>query len=112
MIKQVSSVLGTWSLNHWTTREVPTCGFLTEQRVSTRNPHVVQLYCAYIGASQVVKNSPANVGDAESIPGLERSPGGGHDSPLQYSCLENPMDKGAWKAMIRWVRELEMTEMT
>ena len=47
----------------------------------------------------VVKNPPANAGDirdAGSIPGLGRSPGGGHGNPLQYSCLENPMDGGAW----------------
>ena len=47
----------------------------------------------------VVKNPPANAEDireVSSIPGLGRSPEGGHDNPLQYSCLENPMDKGAW----------------
>ena len=47
----------------------------------------------------VVKNLPANVGDTRdlaSIPGLGRSPGEGNDTPLQYSCLENPMDRGAW----------------
>ena len=43
----------------------------------------------------VVKNPPANAGDMGLIPGLGRSPGGGHGNPLQYSCLENPMDKGA-----------------
>jgi len=45
----------------------------------------------------VVKNLPANAGDernADSIPGLGRSPGEGHGNPLQYSCLENPMDRG------------------
>ena len=49
----------------------------------------------------VVNNPPANVGDirdAGSIPGSGRSPGGGHGSPLQYSRLENPMDRGAWWA--------------
>ena len=40
-----------------------------------------------------VKNPPANAGDVGSIPGLERSPGGGNSNPLQYSCLENPMDR-------------------
>ena len=55
-----------------------------------------------IGASQVaqvVKNLPANAGDLRdvgSIPELGRSPGGGHGNPLQYSCLENPMDREAW----------------
>ena len=46
----------------------------------------------------VVKKPPANAGDireAGSIPGLGKSPGGGHDNPLQYSCLENSMDRGA-----------------
>ena len=45
----------------------------------------------------VVKNLPANAGDTSMIPGLGRSPGGGHGNPLQYSCLENPMDRGAWR---------------
>ena len=47
----------------------------------------------------MVKNPPANAGDvrdAGSIPGLGRSPGGGHGYPLEYSCLENPFDRGAW----------------
>ena len=53
-----------------------------------------------LGASQValvVKNPPANAGDLRdvgSVPGLGRSPGGGHGNPLQYSCLENPKDRG------------------
>ena len=57
-------------------------------------------------ASQVVlmmKNLPANAGgirDMGSIPGLERSPGGGHGNPFQYSCLENPMDGEAWQATV------------
>ena len=49
----------------------------------------------------VVKNPPANAGDirdSDSIPGLGRSPGGGQGNPLQSSCLENPMDRGAWWA--------------
>ena len=49
----------------------------------------------------MVKNTPANAGDirdAGSIPGSERSPGGGQGNPLQYSCLKNPMDRGAWRA--------------
>ena len=42
------------------------------------------------------KESACNVGDLGSIPDLGRSPGGGHGNPFQYSCLENPMDRGAW----------------
>ena len=48
----------------------------------------------------VVKNPPANTGDADSIPGSGRSPGEGNGNPLQYSCLENPMDRGAWQATV------------
>ena len=48
----------------------------------------------------VVKSLPANAGDMSSIPGLGRSPGEGHGNPLQYSCLENPMDRGAWWAIV------------
>ena len=51
----------------------------------------------------VVKNLPANAGDlrdAGLIPGSGRCPGGGHGSPLQYSCLENPLDRGPWWAMV------------
>ena len=51
----------------------------------------------------MVKNLPANAGDIRevvSIPGLGRFPGGGHGNPLQYSCLENPMDRGAWPAIV------------
>ena len=51
----------------------------------------------------MVKNLPANAGDTGdigSIPGLERSPGGGNGNPLQYSCLKNPMDRGAWQATV------------
>ena len=54
-------------------------------------------------AALVVKNLPVNAGDvrdAGSIPGSGRSPGGGHGNPLWYSCLENPMDRGAWQAIL------------
>ena len=54
-------------------------------------------------SGSAVKNPPANAGDAGSIPGLERSPGGGHGTPLQYSCLENPLDRGAWQATVHGV---------
>ena len=51
--------------------------------------------------------------DVGSIPRLGRSPGGGNDNPLQYSCLENPMDRGAWWAAVHRVsKELDMTEGT
>ena len=54
----------------------------------------------------VVKNPPANAGDirdAGSITQSGKSPGGGHGNPLQYSCLENPMDRGPWQATVYMV---------
>ena len=54
----------------------------------------------------MVKNLPANavhISDAGSIPGLGKFPGGGHGNPLQYSCLENPMDRGTWQAIVHEV---------
>ena len=56
--------------------------------------------------------SAGDPGDEGSIPGLERSPGGGHGKQLQYSCLENSMDRGAWWATIHGVTESDMTEAT
>ena len=46
----------------------------------------------------MVKNLPASAGDADLIPGLGRSPGGENSNPFQYSCLENAIDRGAWRA--------------
>ena len=56
----------------------------------------------------MVKNLPANAGDAgdtDSIPGSGRSPGGEHGNPLQYSCLKNPIDRGAWWAAVHGVAQ-------
>ena len=61
---------------------------------------------AILCSSSVVKNLPASIGDAGdmgSIPGLGRSPGEGNDNPLQCSCLENPLDRGAWQATVHGV---------
>ena len=64
----------------------------------------------------VVKNLPAKagaLGDAGLIPGLGRSLGGGHGNSLQYSCLENPRERGAWLATVDGVtKELDVTETT
>ena len=51
----------------------------------------------------MVENPLANAGDVGSIPGSGRSPGGGNGNPLQYSCLGNPMDGGAWGATVHGV---------
>ena len=63
----------------------------------------------------MVKNLPTNEGnagdteDVGSIPGSGRSPGGGNGNPLQYSCLENFMDRGAWQATVHWVTKSQDT---
>ena len=64
-------------------------------------PKFIYKMASYLphGASlvaQTVKNLPANAGEVSLISGLERSPEEGHNNPLQFSCLENPMDGGAW----------------
>ena len=70
------------------------------------------------GAPQVallVKNQLADAGDKRdlgSVPGEGRSPGGGHGNQLQYSCLENSTDTGAWQATVHRVAESGVTEMT
>ena len=66
------------------------------------------LWC-FAGGS-VAKNLPANAGDAGLIPRSGRSPGEGNGNPLQYSCLRNPMDRGAWQATVHGVnKELDTT---
>ena len=63
----------------------------------------------------MVKSPPANAGDIRdrgSIPGSGRSCEGEHGNPLQYSCLENPMDGGAWRATVHSVTESDTTEVT
>ena len=64
----------------------------------------------------MVKNPPTNASDLRDTgmsPGSGRSPAGGHGNPLQYSCLENPMDGGAWRATVhRVTKESDMTEAT
>ena len=66
------------------------------------------IFCIFLvgfpGSSEV-KASACNVGELGSIPGLERSPGEGNGNPVQYSCLENPMDRGAWWAILHGVAE-------
>ena len=58
-----------------------------------------------------MKNLPESAGDVGSIPRSGRYPGEGNGNPLQYSCLGNPMDRGAWRAIVHGVtKELDMTE--
>ena len=58
------------------------------------------------------KESTCNGGDVCSIPGVGRSPGGGPGNPLQYSCLENAMDRGDWQTTVHSISESDMTEVT
>ena len=60
----------------------------------------------------VGKEFTCNAGDRDSIPGSGRCPGGGHGNPLQHSRLENPMDRGAWRATAHGVSELDTTAAT
>ena len=56
-----------------------------------------------VPGGSVVKNLPANAEDADSVPASGRSPGEGNSNPLQYSCLGNPIDRGAWQATVHGV---------
>ena len=63
----------------------------------------------------VVKNPPANAGDTRDlglIPGLGRSPGGGHGNRLQSSCLEDPLDRGAWRAIVHRIQDPTESDTT
>ena len=63
----------------------------------------------------MVKNLPTKIRDTKDpglIPGSGRSPRGGHSNLLQYSCLENPMDRGDWQAVVHRVAESDITEAT
>ena len=82
-----------WSLNHWTTGEAP-CFLILKLTFSLRSfLGLFEIpYLSPLGLPQWLrgKESTCDAGDTGSIPGLGRSPGGGHGNPLQYSCLENP----------------------
>ena len=60
----------------------------------------------------LVKKLPANAGESGLTPGSGRSPGGGNGNALQYSCLGNPMDRGAWRATVHGLAELDAGEHT
>ena len=85
--------------------------FLTIYKFGEQKKHLTSIWNAKLRDSQValeVKNLPANAGDSGdtgSIPGWGRSPGGGRGNSLQYSCLENPMDRGAWRAAVHGVTQ-------
>ena len=68
------------------------------------------MYMGGFPGDSVVKTPPANARDLGLIPGSGRSPGGGNGNPLQYSCLDNPMDRGAQQATVHMVSEMDITE--
>ena len=86
-------------------------GFLWWNLFVVRN-HLLSEDGLPLVAQQKESFNAGDTGDATLIPGSGRSPGRGHDNPLQHSCLENPMDRGAWQAIIHKVAELGMTEAT
>ena len=106
---------------HMKSKESETSFLSSLTRLPRGNHNEQPFYYAHMNfceASQVapaVRNLPAHAGDLRdvgSIPGLGRPPGGGRGSPLQYSCLESPMDRGAWWATVHGVTESDMTEVT
>ena len=83
------SCIDRWVLYHWATWEAHLINYITYIQGKMTEPlKVRQINCS--------KASAWNAGDLGSIPGSGRSPGEGNGNPLQYSCLENPMDRGAW----------------
>ena len=76
-----------------------TCGILWKEEFTT-----------YLSGGSDSKECACKAGNLGLIPGSGRSPGGGHGNPLQYSCLENPMDGGAWRATVMGLQESDTTE--
>ena len=91
------------------------CGLTKSQTLLSKYAQHTQDRVWGFLVGSVVKNPPASAGDirdAGLIPGLGRSPGRRHGNPLQYSCLENLMNRGAWWATVYWVAELGRIEVT
>ena len=95
--------MGFFSQEYWSGLPFPSPGDLPDSGIEPRAPALQADSLpsqGSPGAVPVVKNVPARAGETRytgSIPGSGRPPGGGHGYPLQYSCLENPMDRGAWR---------------
>ena len=68
--------------------------------------------CVAFPGGSVVNNPPANAEDMGSIPGSERFPGEGNGNPLQYSSLEKPMDRGAWRATVHGVKKKSQMQLS
>ena len=97
----MQSAMETWSLNHQISRELHNVCFIL--LISPHN------FLGFPGGS-MVKNPPANAGDADLIPGSGRPTGEGNGNPPQYSCLGNSMDRGSWQTIVHGVtKELDTT---
>ena len=68
--------------------------------------------CVAFPGGSVVNNPPANAEDVSSIPGSERFPGEGNGSPLQYSSLEKPMDRGVWRVIVHGVKKKSQMQLS
>ena len=106
----IAPVLPCCSARASTDLSVPLIFLLVVKRINLTDLHRYKyLYGAFTGGSGS-KESAFNVGEPGSHPELGRSPGEGHGNPLQYSCLENPMDRRIWWATVHEFSELGMTE--
>ena len=105
------SCTSSWVPYHW---EVPPKMFISKMSLLVNDSEesicvYTHLLRAFSGGS-VSKESACSAGDPGSISGLETSPGGGNGNPLLYSCLERPVDRGAWRATVHGVAESDTTE--
>ena len=91
-----------WILNPWRT-VLKTRWSILQLPGLQAHPKLLQLYIEGFPSGSAVKNPPASAADVGSIPGLARSPGEQNGNPLQYYCLENSMDRGAWWAAVHGV---------
>ena len=95
--------------NPWDHKESDTTEQLTFSLFTFANPLVRDT--GHSQVAPVVANTPAKAGDIRdvgSVPGSGRSPGGGHSNPLQYFCLEHPVNRRAWRAIVHWVPQSQI----
>ena len=110
---QVSCTAGRFFTN-WATRKAFMCLRVWMNSIRCKKMNVISNRLGLFGLPRwhSGKESARNAGDLASIPGSGRCPGEGNGNPLQYSCLENPMDRRAWWATVHGVSELDVTEHT
>ena len=93
---------GQYEMHAWGRKELDTTWRLNNNKLNYIMELMLSFIAGFPGGSGV-KASACNAGDLGSIPGLGRSPGEGNGNPLQYSCLENPVDREAWWATVHGV---------